>query len=175
MVVVAVSVSTDVVGLPMMLPIVIWPDSRLRKVSAAVDIMLYDNLEILASNMVETMKVIGGIGLSAIQVGIPIRMFVMDCYPNTNARPHVVINPRIIKTVGDTILMEEGCLSVPGARDLIPRYQEIVAEAVDLQTGAEYVTIYKGLEAQCFQHELEHLNGEIFLQHLNKTLKTDGV
>ena len=142
--------------------ILIWPDSRLKLVSK--DVTPEDNVKGLAIDLYDTMMSKEGLGLAAIQVGVPLRMFAMEAIGEFE--PAIIANPRILKVMGVPELVDEGCLSVPGFQDKVFRFPKIMFEARDTQTGSLYATIFDGLRAQVFQHEFEHLNGEIFLKHL---------
>lgn len=140
-----------------------FPDPRLRKTAAPVTAIDAD-IRKLANDMVETMYHEGGIGLAATQVNIRKRVVVMDLSEQRN-KPVYLINPEIIHSEG-VEEMQEGCLSVPGYYDLVQRaekvrvrYQNLAGETVE--TGAD------GLLAVCIQHEIDHLNGRLFIDYLS--------
>jgi peptide deformylase len=140
-----------------------FPDPRLRKTAAPVTAIDAD-IRKLANDMVETMYHEGGIGLAATQVNIRKRVVVMDLSEQRN-KPVYLINPEIIHSEG-VEEMQEGCLSVPGYYDLVQRaekvrvrYQNLAGETVE--TGAD------GLLAVCIQHEIDHLNGKLFIDYLS--------
>jgi peptide deformylase len=139
-----------------------------------------DEIELLCKNMLYTMYKSPGIGLAAPQIGEGIRLFVMDVnykreeitnadgeedYKLSEFDPHVFINPEIIEGDGE-ILYEEGCLSVPGVYEEVKRKNRIVVKYQDL-SGAEHQIEAEELTAVCIQHEYDHLDGIIFLEHLS--------
>lgn len=142
--------------------ILVWPDTRLKVMSKEVTPDM--NVSGLVVDMYDTMMSKQGLGLAAIQVGVPYRMFVMEAIGEHE--PTLIVNPRILKVMGFPELVDEGCLSVPGFQEKVFRFPKIMFEARNLNSGSLYATIVDGLRAQVFQHEFEHLNGEIFLKHL---------
>ena len=172
-----------------MLKLIIWPDKILEVPSVPIDINTDDNIKGIVSNMFEVMYHYKGVGLSAVQVGLPLRIFVMDCSnqlnnlkENIEPKPLVLINPEIKKRIGDRVLMEEGCLSFPGIIETAFRYPEIIIEATNLE-GELIKYQMAGLEAQCADHEMDHLEGltmgdqwgrvkrGIMVRKIKKTLK----
>ena len=147
--------------------IVLHPDPRLKKVCAPISGGIPPELGKLAEDMLETMYEAPGIGLAAPQIGVLQRLFVMDCVKDdqTAAKPMVLINPEITWTSDDLSSYEEGCLSIPD------HYAEVTRPAsvrmrwlgLDNQTHEEEFT---GLWATCAQHELDHLNGKLFIDYL---------
>ena len=146
-----------------LLNILHFPDPRLRTVAKAV-VDFDDNLRQLVSDMFETMYEAPGIGLAATQVDVHIRMLVMDVSDGRN-QPRCLINPRIVSADGDEE-MDEGCLSVPGYYEKVRRADYIRVRAQDEfgQTG-EFEA--DGLEAVCIQHEMDHLEGKLFVDYLS--------
>lgn len=143
--------------------ILIWPDPILKQVSEAVTEPL--NPEYLRA-MFLTMKGAGGVGLSAIQVGLAKRFFIMHPYEHDNGFGTVCVNP-IIKTYsGEQKLMLEGCLSLPGQFESIKRFTEVEVAYWDMNLTAEKTEILSGQLAHIFQHEYEHLDGKLFVDRL---------
>lgn len=148
-------------------PILTAPDPRLKAVSepiARVD----DEAKKLADDLLETMYEADGIGLAAVQVGVPKRMLVMDIAQQQGTRePMVFINPKIVWASEEMVKFEEGCLSVPDIWDDVERPAKIRAEYLD-RDGKEQTLEADGLLACCLQHEMDHLEGVLFLDHLSK-------
>lgn len=149
-------------------PILIHPDPRLRKVCDPVaDIT--DDIRILANDMLETMYDAPGLGLAAPQVGVNLRMLVMDCADKDGGEapePTCVINPEILLTSEDINVREEGCLSFPGMFSDVERPADVRVRYID-QNGKEHERDFSGLWATCMQHEIDHLNGTLFIDHLS--------
>ena len=151
--------------------IVIEPDPILRKKSNILE-KVDDELRILLDDMLETMYAAPGIGLAAIQVGIPKRILVIDIARDDEARnPLYFINPEIIDPTETLNSFEEGCLSVPGVWEEIERPDECTVKYLD-KNGVEQSVRCKGMLATVIQHEMDHLNGVVFVDHLSK-LKRD--
>ena len=152
-------------------PILIHPDPRLKKACPPVaDIT--DDLRRLADDMLATMYDAPGIGLAAPQVGVLTRMFVMDCErEDAGKNPTVVINPEITWSSEETGVYEEGCLSIPDIYEEVTRPERIRLKFTD-ETGAEREEEYDGLWATCAQHELDHLNGKLFIDYLSGLKRT---
>jgi peptide deformylase len=148
-------------------PILTAPDPRLKAVSepiARVD----DETRKLADDLLETMYAADGIGLAAVQVGVPKRMLVMDIAQQQGSRePMVFINPKIVWASEEMAKFEEGCLSVPEIWDDVERPAKIRAEYQD-RDGKLQTLEADGLLACCLQHEMDHLEGILFLDHLSK-------
>ena len=148
-------------------PILTAPDPRLKAVSEpgeAVD----EDIRVLVADMIETMYEADGIGLAAIQVGVAKRILVLDiAQKDGNREPHVFINPVITWASDEMAVMEEGCLSVPEIWDEVERSAAIRTEYLD-GNGEKRTLEADGLLATCLQHELDHLNGLLFLDHLSK-------
>jgi peptide deformylase len=148
-----------------LLEILHHPDPRLREKARPVERFDAD-LQKLVDDMFETMYAAPGVGLAATQVGVARRVFVMDCAVEENRRePVVAINPEIVETA-DAEEVEEGCLSVPGVRDKLKRYHRVKMKALD-RHGKPYEITGEGLMAQCIQHEIDHLNGKLYIDHLS--------
>ena len=146
-----------------LLNILHFPDSRLRTVAKPV-VDFDENLRQLVSDMFETMYEAPGIGLAATQVDHHIRLLVMDVSDGRN-NPRSLINPRIIAADGDEE-MDEGCLSVPGYYEKVRRAEHIRVSAQD-ENGDNYEFEAEGLEAVCIQHEMDHLDGKLFVDYLS--------
>lgn len=146
--------------------IVLWPDPRLTKVSAQVTPETVPTPAML-DEMFDTMRRANGVGLSAIQVGVPLRFFILD-HSLYEGRA-VLVNPVIIDRKGEQILVNEGCLSTPGVFERVRRYPEVrVQYQTPGQVGHSECMQWDatGLMAQAVQHELEHLDGKMFVDHL---------
>ncbi len=146
--------------------ILIFPHQRLRRKAAPVE-EVDAQLRKLAEDMLETMYDAPGIGLAGPQVGAMQRIFVMDCSPKEeDPDPRVLLNPRIIWESDEVEKREEGCLSFPGQFADVTRPSEVVAAFMDLD-GVEQEEEFSGLHARCVQHEIDHLNGRLFIDHLS--------
>lgn len=153
-----------------LLTILHHPDPRLRH--KAKPVSAFDKaLEKLIEDMFETMYDAPGVGLAATQIGVPLRLSVMDCSESRDQRM-VMINPEI-SACEDLQKMEEGCLSVPDIQDTLKRYSRLHLRALDGQ-GKAYELDAEGLLAQCVQHETDHLDGKLFVDHLS-SLKRDRI
>ncbi len=146
--------------------ILIHPDPRLKKVCPPVD-DLDDGLRKLASDMLETMYDAPGIGLAAPQVGEMKRLIVLDCVKDEGEepRPLIMFNPQIVARSEETSSYEEGCLSIPEQYAEITRPAEVEVSWMD-QNGAPQTEAFDGLWATCVQHEIDHLNGKLFIDYL---------
>jgi peptide deformylase len=152
-------------------PILILPDPKLRLVSepvAAID----GEIRRLADDMFETMYDAPGIGLAAIQVGVPKRVVTIDVAKKDAPRePQVFINPEIVSSSEEKSVYEEGCLSIPDIHEDVERPTRVRVRYLDLDGTAHEVEA-DGLLATCLQHEIDHLNGVLFIDHISK-LKRD--
>ncbi len=146
----------------MRLPLLLYPNSELTLGSDEVGIEWARSPEFteLLNDMVETMVWFRGIGLSAIQVGIQDRAFVM----RTRQGILKLVDPILEEVDGPTGVesMQEGCLSVPGVVEMVPRYPNVIVSALDIESGERKRYDLEGIEAQCAQHELDHLDGRMF-------------
>ena len=168
-------------------PVRIWPDPILSEVAkpvAAVDA----HVHALIADLFDTMYAENGIGLAANQVGVASRILVLDLDPKKQAEtdpevaeelaswnwqgPVALVNPKIVEAHGE-IVWEEGCLSVPGITDNIKRKERVIVEALDRQ-GEPMRIEASGLFAVAIQHELDHLNGKVFVDYLSR-LKRDVI
>jgi peptide deformylase len=148
----------------MILPILHYPDSRLRTVAKAVDVV-DDTVKILVKNMFETMYDAPGIGLAATQIDHHQRIIVIDISED-KSQPLCLINPEIIEKDGE-IDWEEGCLSVPDYYQCVKRANHVKVRALNEQ-GKEFEIEADELLGVCIQHEIDHLNGILFVDHLSK-------
>ena len=147
-------------------PILLHPDPRLKKVAEPVG-TVSDDVKALAEDMLETMYDAPGIGLAAPQVGVLSRVLVMDCVKDEDAppRPMVLIDPEIVWTSDEQSVYEEGCLSIPEQYADVERPTEVEVRWTGLD-GGENSERFDGLWATCVQHEIDHLNGTLFIDHL---------
>lgn len=139
------------------------PDDRLRKVAKSVE-TFDDDLQVLIDDMFETMYHARGVGLAAPQIGISLRLSVIDVIGDKTTQI-VIINPEIISSEGEKEF-EEGCLSVPGAYDTVVRAEKVTVKALD-RFGTPFEISGEGLLAECLQHEIDHLNGKLFVDLLS--------
>ncbi len=131
------------------------------------------DLEKLVANMFETMYAANGVGLAAPQIGLPLRLCVIDVSAGEDPNTRLVLaNPEIVLTEGEQV-GEEGCLSLPDFRAKTPRPQRATVRAWNLQ-GHEFTMTGEGLLARAFCHETDHLNGKLFIQHLGR-LKRESI
>jgi peptide deformylase len=148
-------------------PILTAPDPRLKVVSAPVA-KVDAEIRTLIDDMIETMYGADGIGLAAIQVGVPKRVLVMDIDQKDGKKnPIAYVNPKILWASEEMATFEEGCLSVPEIWDEVERPAKIRAEYLD-RDGKHHEIEAEGLLATCLQHEMDHLEGVLFLDHLSK-------
>lgn len=168
------------------LPLVIAPDPRLEVCSEPVA-EVNDKIRKLIDDMLETMHHEDGIGLAAVQVGVHKRVLVMDLsdsqqrYEETTSdscgvdisKPFCLVNPEIIESSEDENIYEEGCLSFPQQRALVTRPKTVKVKYLDYN-GKEQVLECDGLLATCVQHEIDHLNGVVFIDHVSR-LKRDVI
>ena len=153
--------------------ILILPDKRLRLVSKPVA-KIDAATRKLVEDMFETMYDAPGIGLAAIQIGEPRRIVTMDLAKKDEPKePQVFINPELIAQSGEKNIHEEGCLSIPEYYEEVERPAEVKVRYLDLD-GKQHEIEADGLLATCIQHEIDHLNGVLFIDHISK-LKRDRV
>ena len=164
-----------------LLPIVEVPDPRLRQISSPVE-TVDEEVRALVADMFETMYAAPGIGLAAIQVGVPRRILVIDLQEPADPEdpeskplkdPRVFINPEIVEHSDKDVPYTEGCLSVPDQYAEVDRPDRIRAKWLDLD-GKPHDEEITGLLATCLQHEMDHLNGVLFIDHLSR-LKRDMI
>lgn len=149
-----------------LLPIVTYPDPRLKKVCAPVE-QVDEKLRSLIDDMLQTMYQAPGIGLAAPQIGQSIRLVVIDVPLDENQRtgPIVLVNPRIVEKEGSQ-MFNEGCLSLPGFSCELNRAGKVKVEALD-RDGQPFVLEGEGLLAVCLQHELDHLDGKLAVDYIS--------
>jgi peptide deformylase len=153
--------------------ILILPDKRLRQVSKPVA-KIDSATRKLVDDMIETMYAAPGIGLAAIQVGEPKRVVVLDLAKKDEPKqPQVFVNPEVVRASENKNIHEEGCLSIPEYYEEVERPAEVTVRYLDLE-GKKREVEATGLLATCLQHEIDHLNGVLFIDHLSK-LKRDRV
>ena len=147
-------------------PILIHPDPRLKKVCSPVT-DITDDLRRLADDMLETMYDAPGIGLAAPQVGVTERLVVLDCVKDEaeKPRPLVMFNPEIVAVSDQVSVYEEGCLSIPEQYAEVTRPAEVTVRWTD-RDGREQREDFAGLWATCVQHEIDHLDGKLFIEYL---------
>jgi peptide deformylase len=139
------------------------PDARLRKMS--VDVTVFDDeLQTLIDDMFETMYHTRGVGLAAAQIGINLRLSVIDV-TRDKSQQLVIINPVIIDSQGE-LVYQEGCLSVPGVYDTVTRAHTVTVRALD-RHGQSFDITGSELLAECLQHEIDHMNGKLFIDMLS--------
>ena len=144
------------------------PDPRLKQVSKPVEGGVTPELQALMDDMLETMYAAPGIGLAAIQIGEPLRVIVMDLAKEGEERePRFFVNPEIVETVEETAPYEEGCLSVPEIFDEVERPVKCLIRYLDYD-GFKVEEWAEDLYAVCIQHEMDHLEGTLFIDHLSR-------
>ncbi|KJF66688.1 peptide deformylase [Rhizobium nepotum] len=148
-------------------PLIILPDPVLRQQSRPIEQVDAEVLR-LADDMLETMYDAPGIGLAAIQVGVPRRMLVIDVSrDDEEKKPVVFINPEILKVSDDVSAYEEGCLSIPDYYAEVERPASLTMRYVD-RDGKQQTIDADGLLATCLQHEIDHLNGILFIDRISR-------
>lgn len=148
-----------------------YPDPRLHTVARAVT-EVDERIRRLVDDMTETMYASDGIGLAATQVDVHERVIVIDV-SDTHDKPMVLINPEITWRSEETLMAEEGCLSVPAVYDSVPRHARVNVRALDRQ-GQAFELEADELLAVCVQHEMDHLRGKVFVEYLS-ALKRDRI
>ncbi len=151
------------------------PDPRLKEVSRPVEGGVTDEVRGLMDDMLETMYAAPGIGLAAIQVGVPLRVIVMDlAREGEDPAPRYFVNTEILETVANTQPYEEGCLSVPDIFDEVERPVRCRLRYLDYH-GEAVEEWADGLYAVCIQHEMDHLEGTLFIDHLSRLKRQRAV
>lgn len=159
----------------MILPIYLYGQPVLRKETKEIS-KDYPNLGELIENMFETMYNAEGIGLAAPQVGLDIRMFIVDLEPLAEDDPKyagfkkVFINPQIVESKGELVKMSEGCLSLPGLSETVERESTIRIQYFD-ENFVQYDEEYSDFFARCIQHEYDHIEGVLFIDHISPIRK----
>jgi len=151
------------------LQILRYPDPRLHQVARPVEIF-DDRLRALVRDLAETMYAAPGVGLAATQVDVHERVIVIDV-SDAKDQLRVFVNPEIVEASEDRKTYEEGCLSVPGIYDEVERPDRVRVRAVD-EHGKAFEVEADGLLAVCLQHEMDHLNGRVFVQYLSRLKQT---
>jgi peptide deformylase len=154
-----------------LLPILKYPDPRLRTVAQPVA-LVDDGVRRLIDDMLETMYAEEGVGLAATQVDAHLRVIVMDTSSERN-RPVVLVNPQLTARSEELAFSEEGCLSVPAIYERIARHERVTVQALDRE-GRPFEMQAEGLSAVCVQHEMDHLDGKVFVEYLSP-LKRDRI
>ena len=147
-----------------LLNILRYPDARLHKLAAPVTVF-DDGLKKLVADLAETMYAAPGIGLAATQVDVHKQVIVVDVSERRDSLV-VLVNPEIVEAIGESDI-EEGCLSVPGIYELVPRAERVKVRAFD-QNGKAFTLDVQGLLAVCIQHEMDHLQGKVFIEYLSQ-------
>ena len=148
-------------------PLIILPDPVLRQVSKPIERVDAD-LQRLSDDMLETMYDAPGIGLAAIQIGVPRRMLVIDLSKEGEEKqPLIFINPEIVRSSDERSVYEEGCLSIPDYYAEVERPANVTVKYLDRE-GKEQSVEADGLLATCLQHEIDHLNGVLFIDHISR-------
>ncbi len=148
-------------------PILTAPDPRLKVVSEATG-KVDEEMRRLIDDMVESMYAADGIGLAAVQIGVPKRIIVMDIDQKDGKKnPRVFVDPKILWASDELATFEEGCLSIPEIWEDVERPARIRAEYLD-RAGARQTLEAEGLLATCLQHEMDHLEGVLFIDHLSR-------
>ena len=150
------------------------PDPRLKEKSLPVEGGVTDEHRALMDDMLETMYDAPGIGLAAIQVGVALRIIVMDLQENEEPNPRYFVNPEILDTVEETKPYEEGCLSVPDIFDDIERPAECRIRYLDYN-GQQIEETATDMYAVCIQHEMDHLEGTLFIDYLSRLKRQRAV
>lgn len=160
----------------MIYPIVAYGDPVLRRQTEEIG-MDYPGLKTLVEDMFQTMEEANGVGLAAPQIGLSIKLIVVDATPFAQEDPHAVgfrkalLNPEIYEEEGEKWAFNEGCLSFPGVHEDVERHARIKIRYMDLE-GGMHDESHDGYVARVLQHECDHLNGRVFVDHLNPLRKT---
>lgn len=151
-----------------LLKILQYPDARLHKVARPVALVT-DATRTLIKNMAETMYAAPGVGLAATQVDVHEQIFIADISEHHDEL-RVFINPKIIASSGAE-QCEEGCLSVPGIYETVTRFEKVTVQALN-ERGESFTIAADGFLAVCLQHEMDHLQGRVFVEHLSQLKQT---
>ena len=155
-------------------PILVVPDPLLKQVSQPVD-RVDDDLRTLMDDMLETMYDAPGIGLAAIQIGVPKRVIVMDLAKQDDPpAPRYFVNPEILWASEETAPYEEGCLSVPEIYDEVERPARVKLRYLNYK-GEQVEEDAEGLYGVCIQHEMDHLEGVLFIDHLSRLKREQAI
>ncbi len=151
------------------------PNPILKQVSTPVEGGVTDEVRALMDDMLETMYAAPGIGLAAVQIGVPKRIIVMDLGgPKDEKQPKYFVNPEIVETIEETQPYEEGCLSVPDYYDEVERPARCLIRYLDYD-GNQVEEWAEDLYAVCIQHEMDHLEGTLFIDHLSRLRRQRAV
>ena len=156
----------------MILPVVLYGDPILETISAEVDQQSQADIKRLIDDMFETMHKANGVGLAAVQVGVPLRLFVIEAHiPSEDFHMRgVFINPKIIREFGDPVKYTEGCLSFPGLAGNVERPSSVEMEYLDEEWKPQQ-DIFNGFAARIIQHEYDHLEGKVYVDKLDTMWK----
>jgi peptide deformylase len=155
-------------------PIITAPDPRLQAVSVDVE-KVDDEIRKLVDDMADSMYAADGIGLAAVQIGVPKRVIVIDLDQKDGKKnPRAFINPKLLWTSDEVAVFEEGCLSVPEIWDDVERPARIRCEYLD-RDGVNQTLEADGMLATCLQHEMDHLNGVLFIDHLSRLKRSMAI
>ena len=152
------------------LSILLHPDPRLKKISTQVT-NIDERIKKLCLDMIDTMYSHSGVGLAAPQVGVLKRVVVMDCSEDGEKCPVTLINPEIVWSSEEVSKFEEGCLSIPQIREEIKRPSSVQVKFTNI-SGISKESYFEGLWATCIQHEIDHLNGKLFIDYLGPIKRT---
>jgi len=156
-------------------PILVAPDPRLKQKSAPIEGPVTDAHRALMDDMLETMYDAPGIGLAAIQIGEPLRIIVMDLAREGDPKePRYFVNPEILWSADDLQPYEEGCLSVPDIYDDVERPSRVKLRYLNYQ-GEQIEEEAEGIYAVCIQHEMDHLEGVLFIDHLSRLKRENAL
>lgn len=151
-------------------PIVIYGDPVLREISKVIE-EITPEIKNLVSDMKDTLKKAQGLGLAAVQVGVPVRLFIVDLsLIDLTETLRVFINPEILETAGE-VEIEEGCLSFPGLYQKVVRNEKVRIKALD-QDGNEFTIDADGMKARAILHEYDHLEGKLFIDRMSPMTRT---
>lgn len=150
--------------------IVKYGDPVLRKKTQEIT-EITEDIKQLAFDMLETMYAAPGVGLAAPQIGLSLKLCVIDVMPEGKKEPYILINPQIIDGT-DMVELEEGCLSFPKIYEKVKRFNEVTAQYTDINGKLRKVTV-SGFLAKAFQHEIDHLNGKVFIDLLSPWKRKD--
>jgi peptide deformylase len=143
------------------------PNKILREKSEPIK-NIDEEIKAILNNMAETMYAAPGIGLAAVQVGIKKRLVVMDCSREEDKKELIkLINPEIISKSNEKSIYEEGCLSIPDFSEEVERFSTCIVEYIDIN-GKKQILECDDLMATCVQHEIDHLNGKLFIDHISR-------
>jgi peptide deformylase len=152
----------------MIQPIRTYPDEVLRKVAKKVP-EVDEDVRRICADMIETMCSARGAGLAANQIGLPLRIITVDAGTEKKSEPIAIVNPEIVKTDGEDV-DDEGCLSIPGFFETVKRAKRVIVTGFSPE-GKELKVECEGLLARACQHEVDHLNGILFIDHLSPVKK----